>query len=494
MAESKIKATRPKVDRKARFTIPPQPIPKQDPFDRLCNWNEVVIGFDANSARIEAERCIQCPAAPCITACPVHNDIPGALWLLEQGDILGAADKFRETSSMPEICGRICPQERLCEGSCVVGKKKDPNNRPVAIGRLEAFVADTQRRTLGKMPAPEIAAATGKSVAVVGAGPAGITAAERLRTKGHAVTMFDFWPKPGGILLYGIPNFKLGKEIVDQKLEMLEQIGVTFRHSVNVGRDLSVDDLLAQGYDAVLLAQGAPIGASPRLAGEDLPGVYQATDFLVRGNLPAEARPASQQQALHLEGKRVVVIGGGDTAMDCVRTAVRSGAASVTCVYRRTEAEMPGREEERKYAKEEGVQFYFLAQPVRVVQGEDGHVAGIECVRSELGEPDGSGRRRPVTVAGSEFTLDADTVVLATGYWADPVIAETTPGLEANKDGEITVEPETGQTSRAGVFAGGDSVRGADLVVTAVADGKAVARAIHEYLTGEVWEANELID
>lgn len=490
---SRIKAIRPKVDRKARFAIPPQPIPKQDAADRLCNWNEVVIGFDAESARIEAERCIQCPAAPCITACPAHNDIPGALWLLEQGDVLGAANKFRETSSMPEICGRICPQERLCEGACVVGKKKDPNNRPVAIGRLEAYVADTQRRTLGGMPTPETAPDSGKCVAVVGAGPAGITAAEWLRKKGHAVTLFDSWPKPGGILLYGIPNFKLGKEIVDQKLQMLQQLGVTFRHSVSVGRDLTVDDLLAQGYHAVMLAQGAPVGASPRLEGEELPGVYQATDFLVRGNLPVDARPDVQQEPLQL-GKRVVVVGGGDTAMDCVRTAVRSGAAEVTCVYRRTEAEMPGREEERKYAKEEGVQFFFLAQPVRILQGEHGRVAAIECVRSELGEPDASGRRRPVVVPGSEFTVEADTVVLATGYWADPLIAETTPGLDANKDFEIVAEPETGKTSRPGVFAGGDSVRGADLVVTAVADGKAVARAIHEYLTGEVWEANELLD
>ncbi|MBI4499013.1 MAG: NAD(P)-dependent oxidoreductase [Chloroflexi bacterium] len=471
--------------------MPPQPFAKQPAAERRCNWNEVVLGFDAEHAVLEAQRCIQCPAAPCITACPLHNDIPGALWLAEQGDFLGAASKFRETSTMPDVCGRICPQERLCEGACVVNKS--PHKKPVAIGKLEFFVADTQRRALGGFPVPSIPPETGKRVAVVGAGPAGITVAEMLRSRGHAVTVFEAWPRIGGILLYGIPNFKLDKAVVWQKLAQLEQMGVQFEGNVRVGETLTVDGLLEQGYDAVFLGHGAPVGASPHLPGEDLAGVSQATDFLVRGNLPPEHLPPQQQDGPRL-GQRVVVVGGGDTSMDCVRTAVRLGAQEVTLCYRRTEAEMPGRGEERNHAREEGVRFEYLVAPRRILGDDAGRVCGIELVRMELGEPDASGRRRPVEVPGSEFTLAADTVVLAVGYWADPLIPETTAGLEAGRDARLAVDVGTGATSRPGVFAGGDSVRGADLVVTAVADAKRAARAIHEYLTGEVWEANELED
>ena len=430
---------------------------------------------------VEATRCIQCPAAPCIKACPLHNDIPGAFWLLESGDFVGAANKFRETSTMPDVCGRICPQERLCEGDCVVGNNPKLNVRPVAIGRLEAFVADHQRKTEG-LPRPVMAEKTGKGVAVIGAGPTGLTVAELLAAKGHSVTILDNWPEPGGVLRYGIPSFKMGKGIVDDKVALLKDLGVEFIANVSIGRDKSVEQLLDE-YDAVYLGHGASIGASPNLPGEDLDGVYYATDFLVRGNLPAKELPEGQKEKPKI-GKRVVVIGGGDTSSDCVRTAVRLGAEEVTCLYRRTEAEMPGRIEERTHAKEEGVKYVFLAAPLRFIGDQDGKVTGVECIEMELGEPDASGRPRPVAKAGSESIVPADTVVMAVGYWTDEEFAKAVPGLEAQKGGRIIIDPETGETSVPGLFAGGDSVRGADLVVTAVADGRRAAEAIDAYLQG----------
>ncbi len=477
MAES----PRPKIDRKARLQIPAQPIQKHDPLERCNHWEEVVIGFSPDTAMVEATRCIQCPAAPCIKACPVGNDIPGALWLLEIGDFIGAANKFRETSTMPEVCGRICPQERLCEGDCVVGNNPKLNVRPVAIGRLEAFVADHQRKTEG-LPRPTIAESTGKSIAVIGAGPAGITVAELLAPNGHSITILDNWPEPGGILRYGIPNFKMGKSIVEDKVALLRDLGVEFVGNVTIGRDKSVSQLLAE-YDAVYLGHGASIGASPNLPGEDLNGVYYATDFLVRGNLSPEELPEGQKEKPKI-GKRVVVIGGGDTSSDCVRTAVRLRAKEVTCLYRRTESEMPGRVEERTHAKEEGVKYVFLTAPLRFVGDESGNVTGVECIQMELGEPDASGRPRPVQKAGSEFIVTADTVVMAVGYWADEEFAQAVPGLGTQKSGRIVIDPDTGETSVPGLFAGGDSVRGADLVVTAVADGRRAAEAIDAYLQG----------
>ena len=363
---------RPEVDRKARIKIPPVPIVKQDPQQRVHNWGEVFTGFDLTVAKVEATRCIQCPAAPCIKACPVGNDIPGALWLLEQGDIVGAANKFRETSNMPEVCGRICPQERLCEGDCVVNNPKT-GIRPVAIGKLEAFVADEQVRIMG-IPRPPIPPATGHRVAVVGSGPAGLACAEELRKHGHAVTVFDQWPEPGGILRYGIPNFKLAKEVLARLLEHVRAIGVEFVPNTRIGRDRTVDDLLAQGYDAVFLGHGAPVGGTLGVAGEDLRNVYQATEFLVRGNLSPAELPEEMRSPLPV-GRHVAVVGAGDTAMDCVRTAIRLGADEVTCLYRRTEAEMLGRQEERAHAHEEGVRFQFLTVPMRLLGDEDGNVA-----------------------------------------------------------------------------------------------------------------------
>lgn len=463
------------VDRKARLQIPHHPVPKQDPRERVHNWREVYLGYDLATARLEAERCIQCPAAPCQVACPLHNDIPGALLKLEEGDVLAAAQIFRRTSPAPDMCGRLCPQEQLCEGHCVVGKK----NVPVAIGRLEAFVADYEQEHGGRR-IPPLPSPTDKRVAVVGSGPAGLAVAEHLALRGHAVHVFEAWPKPGGVLRYGIPDFKMEKRHVDQQVQYLQDLGVQFTCNFRVGHDATIDQLLAQGYHAIFLGQGAGKGNRLGVPGEDLPGVYLATDFLVRANLAPEELLPHMREPLPT-GRRVVVIGGGDTAMDCVRTAVRLGADEVCCVYRRTEAEMPGRADERKNAREEGVQFIFQATPIRFVEGSNGKLEVVRFQRIELGEPDESGRRRPVPVIGSEFEIQADTAVVAIGYKVDKLLYQTTPGLEATDWGTVKVD-ECGRTSRPGIFAAGDSVRGADLVVTALADAKRAAATIDEYL------------
>ena len=466
---------RPQVDRKARFKIPAHRPEKQAPADRIHNWDEVYQLFDASTARIEAERCIQCPAAPCQKACPVHNDIPGALWLLEQGDFHGAANVFRETSELPEMCGKLCPQERLCEGHCVVGK----NALPVAIGKLETFTTEWQQRNGGPQHPPP-APPTGRRVAIVGSGPAGIGAAERLARLGHAVTIYDAWPAPGGVLLYGIPNFKLNKPSVDRKFQELAALGVRVECGVRVGEDLPWEELRA-GADAVFVAIGASTGSRLGIPGEDAAGVITATEFLVRSNLPADELPEPLRRPLG-SPQRVVVVGGGDTSMDCVRSARRLGAAEVTLVYRRTDAEMQGREEERNHAREEGVRFEFLAAPVEVLTGADGCAVGLRCVRMELGEPDDTGRRRPQPVPGSEFDIEAELVITAIGYNVDPEWGEAVPAITRDRWDRLVVDPETMQTNLPGVFAGGDDVNGADLVVTALADAHRAAAAIHRYL------------
>jgi glutamate synthase (NADPH/NADH) small chain len=472
---------RPPVDRKARLQIPAQKIPKQDPNVRVLNWSEVYLPLDIDTAKVEAERCIQCPAAPCQVACPVHNDIPGALWLLEHGDPDAASDVFHKTNNLPEMCGRLCPQERLCEGHCVVGK----HAKPVAIGRLEAFVADWQRVRGAKTPAA--VALTGRRVAVVGAGPAGLAVAEELAKAGHAITVFDAWPQPGGVLRYGIPDFKLEKHIVDEKIEALEQLPITFVQDTYIGGEgnTGVDDLLAEGYDAVFLGHGASVGNPLDVDGAGLTGVMQATEFLSRGNLTKAELPEHMREPMHV-GRRVVIIGGGDTSMDCSRTAVRLGAREVTLVYRRTETEMVGREEERQHAREEGVRFEFLAAPLRFLGTAAGRVRAVELTRMELGPPDESGRRRPQAVEGSEFALEADTVVLAIGYNADDDVPASATSVSYDKWGVVVIDRATGATDKPGVFAGGDSVNGADLVVTAVRDARIAAAAMLAYLAEEV--------
>jgi len=465
------------IDRKERAWTPSKDIERRPAEERIHDFDDVTIPFDAERAMYEASRCIHCPdPAPCHLACPAHNDIPSAMWLIEQGKFLEAAQLYRQTSSMPEICGRVCPYEQLCQGSCVHVKHHDP----VLTGQLEAFVADYERRHGGvHIPVGE---PSGKRVAVVGAGPSGLACAEQLVQMGHRVTIFDKNPAPGGLLVYGIPNFKLPKEVVFARWEDLERAGVEYVGSTTIGKDRTIDDLLAEGYDAVYVGVGTGIDAPMNIPGEDLPGVYKATEFLMRANVALDLLPAGMQGRPEV-GRKVVVIGGGDTASDCLRSAIRLGAEEVTCLYRRTEKEMPGGKKDRELAREEGAKYQFLTQPVRFIAGPDGRLAQVECIRMELGEPDEKGRRRPVPIEGSNFIVEADTAVLALGYWPDPVIGETTPGLETRKWGLIVVDPETGATTRPEVFAGGAAVPGPDLVVTAMVAGRRAAAGINAYLS-----------
>ena len=461
------------IDRKSRLRIPPHHVTKQTPHDRVHNWDEVYYGYTAGPAMFEAQRCIQCPAAPCTRACPIENDIPGALAFLETGRLAEAIAVFRQTSEMPELCGRLCPQEALCEGVCVIGKKA----KPVAIGKLEAFLGDWDREQRGGFPIPTPERETGQRVAVVGSGPAGLAVAERLRRAGHQITVFEAWPSGGGVLRYGIPNFKTAKDIVDEKVAALEAAGVRFRFNTRVGVDVNWDDL-AQ-YDAVFLGHGASLGKALKIDGEQLDNVYSATEFLVRANLEQDDLPEAMGSAPYV-GQRVVVVGGGDTSMDCVRSAVRLGAEQTTLLYRRSENEMIGREEERRHAREEGVIFEYLTTPVRLL-GKDGAVVGVECVRMKLGEPDESGRRRPQPMPGSEFVIDADAFVVAVGYDVGRDVFGPDAGIDVNDWGEVLVDDE-GRTSRPGVFAGGDNVIGADLVVTALQGAHAAIPGMERYL------------
>lgn len=463
------------VDRKRRLALPEARLPLRDAAVRVRDFAEAYDTWDLETARAEAERCIQCPAAPCVKACPLGNDIPYALWLLEHGDVEGSASVFRSTSTMPEICGRVCPQSELCEGVCPYTKQ---GRSPVPIGRLEAFVTDRATRRPARR-APD----TGHRAAVVGAGPAGLTVAETLARLGHSVTVFDAWPAPGGVMRYGIPTFKMSHALVTACTDRLEAMGVEFVPDTIVGRDPSVEDLFDGGYETVFLGIGAGIYREPGIEGSHLPGVHQATPYLVRANVEEALRPPQLAESV-ATGRRVAVIGGGDTAMDCVRTALRLGAEEVTCWYRRTEDEMPGNPRDRELARQEGATFRWLVQPVRFEAGDDGRLASMDCEEMRLGEPDASGRRRPVPVEGSRFEAAVDTVILALGYVGDAETVRSVGDLASVDGALIEIDPETGATSREGVFAGGDSVLGPALVVTAVAQGRRAARAMHEHMTG----------
>jgi len=466
----------PSLDRKARMRLQFTGLPTRPPAERVRDFNEVTISFTPQQAQAEAERCLHCPEpAPCFKACPAHNDISLALWWIEKGEFLEAARVYRQTSSLSEVCGRVCPHEKLCQGACVRTKR----DGPVLTGALEAFVADYERKTVGVIiPVGE---STGKKVAVVGAGPAGLSCAEQLTRFGHWVTIFDAKPAPGGLLVYGIPGFKLPKPICAAIWGDLQRAGVTFVGNTTIGRTKTINDLFHEGFEAVFIGVGTWRDMPMGVMGEDLPGLYKGTEFLIRANVDNYLLSPDLAGPLEV-GRKVVVIGGGDTASDCLRTALRLGAEEVTCLYRRTEHEMPGGSHDRDLAREEGAKFEFLTQPVRFNPGIDGRLASIECLRMELGEPDAKGRRKPLPIEGSNFHVQADTAILALGYQPDPIIGATTPGLKTHNRGLIVTDLETGTTSRMGVFAGGDIASGPDLVVTAMVAGRKAANTIDAYL------------
>jgi glutamate synthase (NADPH/NADH) small chain len=465
----------PLIDRKARIKIPYEAPPARPVAERVKDFRETILPLTPERAMREAGRCLQCPMAPCVKACPVGNDIPGALLKIEQGDFLGAAKIYRRTSTMPQVCGRICPHEQLCQCACVRNK----NHEPVLCGALEAFAADFERAQNPFNIIP--GSPSGKRVAVAGSGPAGLACAEQLILQGHAVTIFESALGAGGLLTYGIPEFKLDQAIVDILIEDLRHAGVEIRTGIAIGKAHPVDELLRDGYQAVFLGTGAAIPTCMQVPGIDLPGVFPPDEFLARLNVDPAILPEDWREPLTV-GSRVAVIGGGDTASDCLRTALRKGASKVTCLYRRTETEMPGGKKDRFLAAEEGAEFRFLIQPIPFIPGPDGRVGAIECLKCELGDCDAQGRRRPIPIDGSGFIVEADTVVCALGYGASPEIGRTTKGLVIDKNGLFQTDPQSGATSRLGIFAGGDSVSGPDLVVTAMAAGRRAAASIDRYL------------
>lgn len=465
-----------KLQKKDRMKIPRTSMPEQDPNDRITNFSEVPYGLSEAYALQEASRCLECPKAPCVAGCPVEVDIPGFITLILEKDYAAAARKIKETNALPAICGRVCPQEEQCEQVCILSKKFTP----VAIGYLERFVADYERdNNLVQMP--KMAAPTGCTVAVVGSGPAGLTVAGDLTLLGHKVTIFEALHKPGGVLVYGIPEFRLPKKIVQAECDYLANMGVEFKNSTVIGKTDTIDELFEMGYDAIFIGTGAGLPNFMGIPGENLIGVYSSNEYLTRSNLMrAFDFPTYDTPIIH--GKNVAVLGGGNTAMDSVRTALRLGADNAYIVYRRSEAEMPARAEEIHHAQQEGVQFHMLTNPVKFVGDAEGKVVAMECIRMELGEPDDSGRRRPVPIEGSNFTLEVDLVVVAIGNSSNPLIPQTTPGLETNRWGNIIVDEETMQTSREGVYAGGDIVTGGATVILAAGAGKKAARAMHKYM------------
>ncbi|WP_292371639.1 NADPH-dependent glutamate synthase [Methanosarcina sp. UBA411] len=449
------------------------PMPEQPAEERRKNFNEVALGYTKEDALVEASRCLSCKEPKCVEGCPVNVDIPGFIKLVCEEDFAGAIEKIKGTNALPAICGRVCPQETQCESLCVLGKK----GQPVAIGRLERFCADYERQQGVKVP--EIPEPSGKKVAVVGSGPAGLTAAADLAKLGHKVTVFESLHKAGGVLSYGIPEFRLPKEIVRQEVEYIKQLGVEFKPNYIIGRIKTLDDLCDE-FDAVFLGTGAGLPSFMGIPGENFNGVYSANEFLTRVNL-MKAYDPEYDTRVRL-GKHVVVVGGGNVAMDAARSALRLGAEEVSIVYRRGEDEMPARREEIEHAKEEGITFRLLTNPVRILGDEKFNATAVECIKMELGKPDKSGRRSPVPVEGSEFTIPADVVVIAIGTSPNPMIFKGSEGLDQNKRGTVVADEETGATSKCGVFAGGDVVTGAATVISAMGAGKKAAKAIDEYL------------
>lgn len=463
---------------KERMKIPRQIMPEQDPELRIKNFEEVNLGFTDELAKLEALRCIQCPKPSCVPGCPVGIKIKDFIQLVAEGDYLGAASKIKEDNSLPAICGRVCPQEEQCEIVCVVSKK----NEPVAIGRLERFVADFEREHVG-IRIPEIKPKTGKKIAIIGSGPAGLSCASDLIQMGHDVTVFEALHELGGVLIYGIPEFRLPKEIVKAEIESLRKLGVEFQTNAVIGLTDTLDELLLNGYDAAFIAVGAGLPYFMNIPGENLIGVYSSNEFLTRVNLMKAYRfPEYDTPVFNCTRKNVAVFGGGNTAMDAVRTAKRLGAKNAYIIYRRSEVEMPARKEEVHHAKEENIEFIMLTNPVEFIGDDQGWLKGVKLLKMELGEPDESGRRRPVAIKGSEYVMDIDMAIIAIGNGSNPIIQKTTPGLNFNKWGNILVDENTMKTSKEGVFAGGDIVTGGATVILAMGAGRKAASAINDYL------------
>ena len=455
-----------------------RPMPKQDHLERIRNFDEVALGYAVETAREEASRCLNCKNPLCNKGCPVGIDIPGFIKCIIEGDFSSGIRKIKETNALPAVCGRVCPQEEQCEKMCVLGKKGEP----VSIGRLERFLADWEAAQ-AKIEIPEVAPKTGKKVAIVGAGPAGITVANDLLILGHDVTIFEALHECGGVLIYGIPEFRLPKSIVSREVEYVKRLGAQIQMDYIVGTTRTVDELLEE-FDALFVGAGAGLPWFMEIPGENLNGVYSANEYLTRVNLMKGYRFPEYDTPVK-QPSRVAVVGGGNVAMDSARTAVRLGADEVHLVYRRSRTELPARLEEVENAEEEGIIFDLLTLPVRLIGDENGWIKEIECLEMELGEPDESGRRRPVPVKGSNFLMPADAVVIAIGNSPNPLVPMTTPGLEINKKGGIVTNPETALTSKPKVWAGGDVVRGAATVISAMGDGRIAAAAIHKYLTGQ---------
>src|SRR5271157_1271231 len=455
------------------------PMPEQPPEVRAHNYQEVTLGYTPEQAKAEAMRCLQCVKPVCIKGCPVNINIPGFLQLVEDGDFRGAVNLIKETNVLPAMTGRVCPQEAQCEGVCVLCKKFEP----VAIGRVERFVADWEAAQ-GPLPVPQLPPSTGKKVAIVGSGPAGLTVAADLARLGHSITIFEALHESGGVLVYGIPEFRLPKAIVKREVDYVCSLGVHIRNDFIVGSSATVDELLEE-YDAVFLGTGAGLPWFLGIPGENLGGVYSSNEYLTRANLMKAYRfPEYDTPIAH--GDRVLIIGGGNTAMDSARTALRLGAKESIIVYRRSRAELPARLEEVEHAEQEGVQFYLLTTPI-AFYGENGRVKELECLKNELGEPDASGRRRPVAIEGSNFRIPAEVMVVAVGQSPSPLISKSTPELAVGKGGIVTVDQATMKTSKKGVFAGGDGITGGATVILAMGQAKIASKAIHEYLQTGVW-------
>ncbi|MEJ2614125.1 MAG: NADPH-dependent glutamate synthase [Ignavibacteriaceae bacterium] len=467
-----------KLSNKERMKIQRQAMPEQDGTLRRNNFNEVNLGFTEELAMLEAQRCIQCPKPTCVEGCPVGVKIGDFISLVSEGKYVEAAAKIKEDNMLPAICGRVCPQEEQCEVKCVVGKK----NEPVAIGRLERFVADYEREKVG-LRKPELKPKTGHKIAIIGSGPAGLSCAADLIQMGHDVTVFEALHELGGVLIYGIPEFRLPKEIVKVEINALKDLGVEFQTNAVIGFTDTLDELLQDGYNAAFIAVGAGLPYFLNIEGENLNGVYSSNEFLTRVNLMKAYRfPEFDTPVFDCKDKNVAVFGGGNTAMDAVRTSKRLGAKNAYIIYRRSEVEMPARKEEVHHAKQEGIEFKFLSNPLKFNGDKDGWLRSVELQKMELGEPDASGRRRPVPIPGSEYTLDIDMAVIAIGNGSNPIIQKTTPDLQFNKWGNIIVDEETMKTSKEGVFAGGDIVTGGATVILAMGAGRKAAKAIDEYL------------